>query len=119
MNELMPLLCDEKCAGVKKTLHELIEKKSKTEYLVKCKKCGTKSQVYYLVWEHALNRPRQANLTKYPRYEPHTGQLVNSPQHEKETLKAMGFHAAPHGIDHRYDDAPNEKARDISLDLHE
>lgn len=119
MTEFMPILCEKKCAGTKRTNHELVKKLSASEYLVKCKGCGDEHQIYFLVWENALSRPRRAGLTRYPYVEPHSGVLVKSAEHRSEVLKSMGFHAAPHGIDERYDNAPNEKARDISTDLHE
>jgi hypothetical protein len=49
-------------------------------------------------------RPSKANLTKYPRIEPHTGEVVNSREDEVRVMKAMGMHAAHHGIDERYND---------------
>lgn len=112
--ELKPLICE--CVGGKKTAHVLLEKLSKTEYSVQCKKCGTKSQVYFLVWEKALDRPWRAYLTPYPRVEPHTGAWVTSPEHEKETVRAMGYHEAPHGINPDYDDAEPTRQTDISYD---
>lgn len=115
----MPLVCEQKCKGIRKTNHELIERLSRTQYQIKCQACGFEGPVYFLVWESALDKPRKAGLTRYPYVEPHSGQVVKSAEHRAEVLKSMGFHAAPHGIDNRYDDAPNDKARDISLDLHE
>lgn len=55
---------------------------------------------------------RKANLTRYPRIESHTGEIVTSREHEKETLKRMGFHAAENGIDERYNDETSEKLKD-------
>lgn len=55
---------------------------------------------------------KKANLTRYPRIEAHTGEVVNSREHEKETLKRMGYHAAENGIDERYNCEASEKLKD-------
>jgi hypothetical protein len=116
MDEFMPLLCDAKCAEHKKTKHKLLEKKTRSTYLVECQKCKGQSDVYFLVWEKARDKPWRGGLTRYPRIEPHTGALVKSPEHERETVKAMGFHEAPHGINHDYDDAISDRRTDATYE---
>jgi len=47
---------------------------------------------------------RKANLTRYPRFEPHTGLVVKSREHEMEVVKHAGYHVAEHGLDERHND---------------
>lgn len=57
-------------------------------------------------------RTGKACLTRYPRVEPFTGEVVKSREHEKETLKRMGFHAAEHGVNDNFNDETTEKLKD-------
>lgn len=77
---------------------------------IACPDCKAKFDVEKTEWlyhEYTKNPlsvetgRRAGGLTKYPRFEPHTGAWVKSKEHEKETVKRMGYHEAPHGYDPR------------------
>lgn len=78
---------------------------------VKCLNCNHVHELDFRAWlrdQQVTRTPRrQAHLTKYPRVEPHTGEVVTSKDHEKETVKRMGFyeghHGGRHGVDRGYD----------------
>lgn len=72
------------------------------EYQAECKRMDIKAQ---------LSGASRAGLTKYPRIEPHTGELVNSRDDEARVMKAFGMHAAPHGINERFNDEACEKLK--------
>lgn len=80
-------------------------------YEIECAECGHKSEIPKEDWDdiakqeelHA-QRSRRVSLTRYPRIEPHSGELVKSKEHEAETLKRLGFHKAENGIDPNHDD---------------
>lgn len=77
-------------------------------YEIRCLTCGFQHKVGRHVWNAQMTRdhmvPSKAHLTKYPRVEPHSGEIVNSRDDEVRVMKAMGLHAAPHGINERYND---------------
>lgn len=83
------------------------------DLIVKCGNCDHEQKLTQAEWdayakEMDLKAARcgssRAGLTKYPRVEPHTGVVVNSRDDEVRAMKAMGMHAAPNGIDERFDD---------------
>lgn len=84
-------------------------------YEIRCTRCGSHQRVNRHAWLSQLNRdhlrPSKANLTRYPRFEPHSGVVVNSREDEVRVMKAMGMHAAPHGVDERYDDEACDSLR--------
>lgn len=87
----------------------------------KCGNCGHEQDFLEEEWaqygkEMELRAQRssssKAGLTKYPRIEPHTGALVNSRDDEVRAMKAMGMHAAPHGVNEAYNDETCERLKD-------
>lgn len=87
----------------------------------RCGNCGNLAVFLKEDWDHygkqmELRAQRsgnsRANLTKYPRIEPHTGALVNSRDDEVRAMRAYGMHPAENGIDERYDDESCEILRD-------
>ena len=100
--------CPEKCSD-EPTEHTFLEEHGDYNefYKIQCAKCQTTHTVHRHEWLsfQVKNdvKPRKAYLTKYPYVEPHSGEVVHSKEHREETMKRMGFHAAPHGIDRNYD----------------
>lgn len=99
---------------------ELVDEFSDDEgvfYEARCGNCGRCQFFSVTEWQEAgkaMDRRayrRRANLTRYPRIEPHTGELVKSRDHEHEVVKAAGFHVAEHGINDAYHDELSEKLR--------
>lgn len=82
-----------------------------------CGNCGALHCILEEEWNEAgqqMNRRaavRRANLTRYPRIEPHTGELVKSRDHEMEVVKHMGYHVAEHGVNDAHNDELAEKLR--------
>lgn len=94
-------------------------------YQIECGSCGHKSEIDKSDWDmiagdelRAAQRSK-ANLTRYPRIEPHTGMLVSSKQHESEMVKAMGFHKAENGLNEKFHDETAETLRKKRQDLAE
>ncbi len=100
------------CPHCGKTEHEFTQEKGEYNeiYQVRCLVCNVAHDVPRHSWLHAEHiladalKPSRAYLTKFPHIEPHTGVMVTSAEHRRETMKRMGMHEAPHGIDTRYDD---------------
>lgn len=109
------------CAGAKKAYKGLTKHKMLDIEVtrVKCLECGLEHEMDFKLWirDYTFSRkPKRTYLTKYPRIEPHTGELVTSKEHETETVRAMGYHAAPNGVNEAYDDSESDHKGDISLD---
>lgn len=64
-------------------------------YHIKCENCGHEHAVHRHDWLSTQVRermgPRKAYLTKYPRPDPHTGEMVNSKEHQESVWKKHGF----------------------------
>lgn len=68
----------------------------------KCWNCGAVEEISVAdFFADPKSRSSKSYLTKYPRIEPHTGAWVKSKDHEKETIRRLGYHEAPHGYDPR------------------
>lgn len=87
----------------------------------RCENCGALDYLSKEDWDAACRdverqaARRRANLTRYPRIETHTGEIVTSREHEKELTKRMGFHAAEHGVNERFDDETCVKLKEKRL----
>lgn len=100
--------------------HEFIREEGEEGHKIITAECGNCGHITTLLQEEwsdacvAMDRraaKKKANLTRYPRIETHTGELVTSREHEKETLKRMGFHAAEHGVNEKFNDEHTEKLK--------
>jgi len=116
MSQPVQVPCPKECSGEIpfRTPHTFLEERGNYNeiYFVKCDKCGHEYEIprkQWLFYSSGAADPKssRAYLTKYPRIEPHTGEIVKSKDHEKETIKRMGFyeghHGGRHGVDRRYD----------------
>lgn len=91
-------------------------------YEIQCAECANCTAIEKGDWDQTAKdediqaqRTRRANLTRYPRFEPHSGEIVKSKEHELETIKRLGFHVAEHGIDDAYSDETASKLRSDRL----
>lgn len=92
-----PLLCP-KCE--KTTPHSFVEEKGEYNeiYMVKCAECHANHDIERKLWlshtagVHGSGKTSKAYLTKYPRIEPQTGQVVKSREHMYDTARAAGMH---------------------------
>lgn len=124
--------CPEKnhfsCRGEERAF-ELIERigdaPGEEIYVVMCGNCGHHMDLLEEEWlaagkemDRRAGRVR-ANLTRYPRIEPHTGELVKSRHHEMEVVKRAGYHVAEHGINEKYDDEVSQQLKDKRLAMEE
>jgi hypothetical protein len=116
------------CRGANERAHEFMNERGAPGSKIifaKCTNCGHLANLLEEEWLEAgrqmeLRAQRsgasRAGLTKYPRIEPHTGALVNSRDDEVRAMKAFGMHAAPNGIDERYNDEACEKLKSARLE---
>lgn len=112
-----------KCAEKETVPHTWFGEKGEYNeiYILQCEGCDSKTEMPRKQWlfetafKNAEGR-KKAYLDKWPRVDPYTGEVVKSREHQEETLKRYGYHKAPHGIDHRYDQADSKFKRDISWD---
>ena len=102
-----------------KTEHEFISEHGDYNeiYEIRCMVCNHLHKVNRHAWlqsEHIFadeKKSRKAGLTRYPYIEPHSGEIVTSKEHREETMKRLGFHEAPHGINENHHDETSEKIK--------
>jgi hypothetical protein len=103
-------LCNMDCGKGERTEHEFSSEKGEYNeiYEIRCTKCHAVHDEKRHDWLSQLSRdclrPQKAYLTKFPYFEPHSGELVSSPEHRSEVWRRMGLHEAKHGINERYND---------------
>lgn len=76
-----------------RTNHTVTDTKEQADgsslWKARCDECGAED------WHYVSLKPgkhRQTYKTRYPRIEPHTGKMVTSKDHERETVKRMGYY---------------------------
>ncbi len=92
-----PVFCP-KCE--KTTQHSFVTEKGEYNeiYEIRCAECHSARDVDRKIWLsgaagfNGSGRSGKSYLTKYPRIEPQTGQVVKSREHMYETARAMGCH---------------------------
>jgi hypothetical protein len=100
-----------------KTGHAFVAEKGEYNeiYEVLCVGCSVQYEIPRKAWLNARvfedTRSSRAYLTKFPYVEPHTGEVVNSPEDVVRVTKAYGLHAAEHGKNERYDDEFSHQLR--------
>lgn len=108
------------CRGDERAQEYIREEGEENEKIIitECGNCGHIGAFLQEEWTAAgiaMDRRAQktgkASLTRYPRIETHTGEVVTSREHEKETLKRMGFHSAEHGLDEKFNSEASERLK--------
>ena len=88
------------CNG--KTAHSFVSEHGEYNevYKVKCGACEVEHYVPrkdWFSWVHNEVKSRKAYLTAWPRVNPFLGVMCDSPAHEREVAKRMGYTEQKHG----------------------